>query len=273
MKHIISLGAGVQSSTLALMAAKGEITPMPDLAVFADTQSEPPSVYRWLDWLETQLPFPVQRVTAGNLGADNLVIKENDGGREYSRLTIPIWTRNPDGSATRLPTRNCTIEYKINPIHKFLKEWASVRRGQKEVSIITWMGISLDEVTRMKPSKVAWSEHRFPLIEAGMRRTDCLIWMEENHYPQPPRSSCVFCPFHNNFEWRRLKMEEPDEFNKAVEFEKDLQNRSFGRNAALKAIPFLHRSCVPLDQIDFRSAEEMGQLNLFENECEGMCGI
>jgi len=27
---VISLGAGVQSSTMALMAAAGEITPMPD---------------------------------------------------------------------------------------------------------------------------------------------------------------------------------------------------------------------------------------------------
>ena len=56
--HIISLGAGVQSSTMALMAAAGEITPMPTCAIFADTQDEPASVYKWLDWLEPKLPFP-----------------------------------------------------------------------------------------------------------------------------------------------------------------------------------------------------------------------
>jgi len=33
--NIISLGAGVQSSTMALMAAHGEITPMPDCAIRA----------------------------------------------------------------------------------------------------------------------------------------------------------------------------------------------------------------------------------------------
>ncbi len=38
--HTISLGAGVQSSTMALMAAAGEITPMPAAAIFADTQAE-----------------------------------------------------------------------------------------------------------------------------------------------------------------------------------------------------------------------------------------
>ena len=55
---ILSLGAGVQSSVMALMAARGEITPMPDCAIFADTQSEPKEIYDWLDWLETQLAFP-----------------------------------------------------------------------------------------------------------------------------------------------------------------------------------------------------------------------
>jgi len=50
MKHFLSLGAGVQSSTMALMAAKGQIGPMPDAAIFADTQWEPRHVYTWLNW-------------------------------------------------------------------------------------------------------------------------------------------------------------------------------------------------------------------------------
>tara|TARA_Y100000310_G_C20434133_1_gene692906 strand:+ start:47 stop:319 length:273 start_codon:yes stop_codon:yes gene_type:complete len=70
LKHIISLGAGVQSSTMALMAAKGEITPMPDGAIFADTQWEPNHVYKWLDFIEKNVPFPIYRVTAGNLTED-----------------------------------------------------------------------------------------------------------------------------------------------------------------------------------------------------------
>ncbi len=65
--NVISLGAGVQSSTMALLAAHGEIGPMPDFAVFADTQDELPEVYQWLDWLEKQLPFRVVRTTKGKL--------------------------------------------------------------------------------------------------------------------------------------------------------------------------------------------------------------
>ena len=80
MLTILSLGAGVQSSTLALMAAKGEIKPMPDCAIFADTGAEPQGVYDYLDWLEKQLPFPVHRVMEGK----GLKVKLNKSIKENS---------------------------------------------------------------------------------------------------------------------------------------------------------------------------------------------
>jgi hypothetical protein len=46
--RVISLGAGVQSTTMALMAARGEIAPMPDCAIFADTQGRLLSANRWI---------------------------------------------------------------------------------------------------------------------------------------------------------------------------------------------------------------------------------
>ena len=35
----------------------------------------------------------------------------------------------------------------------------------------------------------------------------------------------------------------------------------------------MHRSLKPLRDVDFRTMEEMGQLNFFTDECEGMCGV
>lgn len=69
MLRVLSLGAGVQSTTMALMAAHGEIGPMPDCAIFSDTGWEPKAVYDHLEWLEQQLPFPVHRVERGNISA------------------------------------------------------------------------------------------------------------------------------------------------------------------------------------------------------------
>src|SRR5690554_3624769 len=95
--HLLSLGAGVQSSTMALMAAHGEITPMPMAAIFADTQAEPPSVYEWLDWLEKQLPFPVHRVTKGSLEEDATRMRISKKGHKYSRTAIPFFTLSANG--------------------------------------------------------------------------------------------------------------------------------------------------------------------------------
>jgi len=274
MKHIISLGAGVQSSTMALMAAHGEITPMPDCAIFADTQAEPESVYKWLDWLEKQLPFPVHRVTNGSLTDDVLKRRVTKDGRLYSRTNIPMFTKdNESKKEGRIVFRSCTGDFKIKPLRKKQREIAEIKRGQKTIGCTTWIGISLDEATRMKDSREAWCVNRYPLIELRMERYQCLEWMESHGYPQPPRSSCVYCPFHSNTEWRRLMYTEPKEFAKAVQFEKDLQGAK-AASANFKTTPYLHRQCVPLDQADFSTLSERNrQINMFENECEGMCGV
>ena len=67
--RVLSLGGGVQSTTLALMAAHGEIGPMPHCAVFADSGWEPKAVYEHLRWLMSPnvLPFPVHTVSGGDL--------------------------------------------------------------------------------------------------------------------------------------------------------------------------------------------------------------
>src|SRR6202171_711134 len=66
---ILSLGGGVQSTALALMAVGGDLPPdfrRPRAAIFADTGWEPASVYAHLRWLVQTLgrPLPVHIVRA-----------------------------------------------------------------------------------------------------------------------------------------------------------------------------------------------------------------
>ena len=117
----LSLGAGVQSSTLALMTACEEFGPRPDFAIFADTQAEPESVYRWLDWLEGQLPFPVIRATHGNLAEDGLRLRDSvRTGLKYWKRAVPFYVKAPDGEMSLL-TRRCTWDYKIQVIQRELR--------------------------------------------------------------------------------------------------------------------------------------------------------
>ena len=198
---ILSLGAGVQSSTLALMAKHLEID-MPDCAIFADTQSEPDSVYLWLDWLETELPYPVYRVTKGNLAEKSLIVRTSKTGTQYQQSAPPAWITEFDGRVNIL-IRQCTTDFKILPIIQKIRQLS----GKKPVE--QFIGISLDEAHRMKPSREKWITNRWPLVENRMSRRDCLNWMERNGYPTPPRSSCWFCPYHSNTEWKRLQNDEP----------------------------------------------------------------
>jgi len=270
----ISLGAGVQSSTLALMAAKGEVGPMPAGAIFADTQAEPKIIYDWLDWLEKQLPFPVHRVTAGSLTTRSLTRFTNrKTGKPYIKNMVPAFVKNPDGTKG-IAGRSCTYDHKIIPILKKVRELAGVKRGQKTVGLVQWIGISLDEVHRMKPPRDPWAHHRWPLIEKEMTRHDCLRWMERNGFPTPPRSACIYCPFHSDHEWRRMKMHDPQAFADAVKFEKDLQAHHADKTAAnsLDSVPYLHDTLRPLETIDFSEDSTQGQFK-WGNECEGMCGV
>lgn len=192
-KHILSLGAGVQSSAMALMAAKGELSPMPEAAVFADTQAEPESVYKWLDWLEAQLPFPVHRVGRENVVENALTVRRSKKtGNTYLQSCIPAFTANSTGEKGTL-WRQCTSFWKIEP----LQRWAAKFKAE---GVVMWLGISTDEAHRMKDSQKKWISNRWPLIEAGLSRQDCLRWMQEHGYPEPPRSACVFCPYHSDLE-------------------------------------------------------------------------
>lgn len=276
--HIISLGAGVQSSTMALMAAHGEITPRPTAAVFADTQAEPASVMRWLEVLEglinaAPFPFPIVRVTRGSLTEASLKI-HNRKTRSGTRVQtiIPAFTLNKKDGTRGILGRSCTADFKVAMLLRESRKIAGIKRGQKTIGVIQWIGISLDEAHRMKPSRDKWVEHRWPLIDLGMKRHDCLRWMERNGYPKPPRSACVYCPFHSDAEWTRLKNEEPEEFAGAIAFERKLQ-AAHEHDDTRRGVPYLHNSCIPLDKVDLSTDIERGQGELFGNDCTGLCGV
>lgn len=273
MKKVLSLGAGVQSSALALMCERG-VFEKPDIAIFADTGDEPYSVYGWLEHLEGLLSYPVVRVSHGESlrKRSQRVVISKKTGQAYMKGLVPAYVLSPSGEKGILG-RKCTYDHKIMPIRKYLKKWANVRRAEKNVIITQYMGISLDEIQRMKPSQVPWIKNTYPLVDAGISRSACKRWLIENRYPEPPRSACYYCPFHSAREWRRLKEDEPDEFLKAVEFERELQ-RAIKGVPRMDGTPYLYRSCKPLDEIDFgREGQNPDQIDLFGNECEGMCGI
>jgi hypothetical protein len=270
---IISMGAGVQSTTLALLAAHGEVGPMPDCAIFADTGAEPSEVYNHLEWMQSPnlLPFPIVVGNKGDLSRDSLTVRRSKkSGNLYQTALVPMFTLDGDGKRGMLP-RQCTSEYKIKVVQSEMRKRLGLKRVRPGSGILVecWIGISTDEAHRMKPSQVPWIQNRYPLIELGMSRSDCLTWMQMKEYPKPPRSSCVFCPYHSDDEWIRLRDGAPDDFRRAVEWERQMQTANAQSDVA-RGVPFAHADRVPLDQARFVPGRNRGQ---FGNECEGMCGV
>lgn len=266
----------MQSSTMAIMAACGEFPSVPNVAIFADTQDEPKAVYDWLDWLKTKLPFPIIRVSKGKLSEAALRVRTSkETGLHYTKPQLPVFTKYKSEGTDLLDEpierpggkmpRHCTADFKI----ELLKREAKRLAGLQPISM--WIGISTDEIIRMKPSNDARIEHRFPLIDdVPMSRTDCLHWMRGKGYPEPPRSACIYCPYHSDEEWLRIKTETPLDFKFAVEFEKKLQH-TFSQLERIDSVPYLHDSRKPLSEVVFDRKKSSGFIR--QAPCEGMCGV
>jgi hypothetical protein len=263
------------------MAAHDEIDPMPDCAIFADTGWEPQAIYDHLAWLRSPnvLPFPVHIVSAGDLRADLLA-----GAEGHRWASIPAFTRNVTPAGTELPVydeddngdlvivgsrivktervgvgmirRQCTGDYKIVPIRRKVRELLVIvgRRSPATPVAEQWIGISLDEPLRMKPSFEDWQVNRWPLIERHMTRQDCLLWLERHGYPLPPKSACIGCPFHSDDYWRNMRDHDPDAWADAVWVDHTIRSGFRG----IRGEVYLHRSAVPLDQADLTTASDRG---------------
>jgi hypothetical protein len=270
---ILSLGAGVQSTTLALMACDGTL-PGLDAAIFADTGWEPPAVYEQVDRLEKVLAdngIPLYRVAKGDLRADSIDPAANT--RRTAFAAIPYHVRNADGTAG-MGQRQCTHEYKLKPVNRKTRELLGAnpphyRRVQRSQVAEMWIGFSTDEIGRVNNKRdVLYIRKRHPLLELGMSRKDCVRWLHAHGWGHTAKSACIGCPLHGNRQWRDLRDNHPDQWTDAVAFDRAIRD---GGARALKpgAQAFLHRSLLPLDVAPIdrvtRAEYRDAQLNLFED--------
>ena len=270
---VISLGGGVQSSVMALMASAGAFDRVSDCAVFADTRWEPPSVYEHIEWLEGRLSFPLHVVDNGrSLREDVKALTNHSGSPNY--VDIPVYLKGRDGETDGIGRRQCTDNYKVRPIRRRIRDLLGLRPRQRvpaETTVELWLGISTDEAIRMKTSRDRWMTNRYPLIEAGMSRRDCMDWWEARYDRPLERSACVACPFQSRHRWVETKRRWPELFAEAVQIDARLRD-----GLAFAKEPYLHSIRMPLAEavtLDEAKLGADGQRDAFGNECEGHCGV
>jgi len=263
--RVISLGWGVQSFALAAMSALG-VLPSVDAAVHADTGHERAETYalatRWTPWLEER----GVRVVTVRGGRPPLGMENDDG---YTN--IPVHTTWEDGRPSGMLRRQCTGDWKIDPMRRWCASELKRHGLGKTLGIVEkWLGITLDEIVRMRAdSGVKYVTLVYPFIEHLDRpwtRGMVIKWLVENGLEVPVKSSCVFCPYHDRATWREIQLSGNGDWEKALEVDRAIRNKRPGYRCYLTA------RRLPLDECDFRSQEDHGQMTLWdEKECSGMC--
>ena len=246
-----SFGGGIQSFTMFAMSCYGDL-PKLDGAIFADTGWERQRTYDCVEYAKEMGKdhgIPLHVVQWGNIKDDMM----NNRG-EGRRPGMPFYVQNIKGKTVQL-RRQCTKDYKIDPIYKKLKELTdcSLKRPVHQ-----WIGFSLDEAIRMSPDTVQFARKRYPLIEQRMTRAACYEYLKKHNLPIPVKSSCIGCPYHKADGWQGL---DEDEMAEAIEFDKEIRNRILILASSYGTSQREHKNRPNPNQIDIFSEEQMAALS------------
>lgn len=270
-RMIVNFGAGVQSSAIAMLAIEGNDALMGALGgrlpkhwIFADTGDEPLEVYKHLEVMKVRLEeagFTFHRVTRYDEVLSEHVLAGKKGGVSIP----PFFVADKLGQSVPV-MRCCTHDFKVNPIKRLISSMHGVRFKEPVTQIF---GISADESQRMREPDKKNLTFLYPLVAMGWKRSHCNSYLRDIGV-NAPRSACRYCPFHSNDEWRRIRRQ-PEEWKKVIQFERDVHALYDKQGlAGLNTKPYLHRSRVPIDEIDWDRQIDMFSM---DDECAGVCGV
>lgn len=202
MIKVLAFGCGVQTVAELLDNYKAY-----DYVVMADTGDEKPETYDYL--VKYILPFVKEKKINFTVVKNSKYISLYD----YCMIHKQVPMRN---------FRWCTDKFKRQPINKFLKSIGATRKEP----VVKALGISLDESHRVNEFSAQKREPKYvileyPLLDRKITRDGCKKIIEDHGFPVPEKSGCWYCPFARKEEWRLLKIQKPELFQKAVEMEEN----------------------------------------------------
>lgn len=238
---ILSCGAGMQSTALALMSCANKLikdnrstgfgfsyegrVPVYDLVVFCDLGLEP-------DWVYSQVYFIKEACEWAGIP---FVILDSNLYEDYLRdfgkkrvVSIPFWSMDPEGKKGKM-MRNCTLDYKINLIQKYVRwECLGYKKGQRikpeDIKAHEMhLGFSKEEERRCKDNPNKMFVNKFPLCDMGLVRADNYAYIKDVWGLETKASACCFCPFHTNYFFDYIKRNNKDEYDKTVAFDEMLE--------------------------------------------------
>lgn len=222
-----SNGMGTQSTAIALLIYRG-LLPKPDRIVAADTGYEYSKSWEYT----RQHIQPLMQEMGLTIEIAPHALSKVDMYSMKGELLIPAFDV---ATGSKLQTF-CSSEWKKMVVRRHLGGYKAYKNG-----VTMWLGMSSDELGRVKPSDVKWVHHAYPLIELGMSRQDCIDFVLEEGLPLPIKSRCKMCPHQWDDEWIEI-VKSGEEWEQAIEIDEQIFRSHNAR---------LHRSCQPLSQVTF----------------------
>ena len=235
-----SCGYGTNSTALAVgLVEHGESY---DLAMFADTGGERPELYEYQSILNDYLKLhglpPVMTVWKKRADQTRLTL-EQDCFEQHSLPSIAYGFKT------------CSQKYKIQLQEKILNNWQPAieewKAGRKVVKLIGY-----DAGEEHRASKYQGDDkytRRFPLIEWGWGREECVAAIQRAGLPQPGKSACFFCPSTKKHEIRDLADKHPALMARALAMEANAaltMIKGLGRHFAWANIVKAHEEQLPM---------------------------
>lgn len=240
--NILSFGAGMQSTALALMSCENALAarmgktfphptiPIYDCIVFCDLGLE-------AEWVIAQMEFVRRACIEASIRFEKIdthLYQDllNYYGRKRT-AAIPWWTKGEDGKEGKISRRACTIDYKIDAVAKFAR-WnvLGYKKGQRtrkeDLSAHEMhIGFSVEEQSRIKtvgPCNPIFVK-RYPLVELGLDRAANYAYIRDVWGLETKASACLFCPFHQNHFFQHIKENEPAHYQQLLEVDSILEER------------------------------------------------
>ena len=268
--RFISYGGGVQSTAMIVLAAQGKI-PGVDAALYSNVgdDSELPATNHYVrnimqPWAAEQGISVIELRRTLRTGETQTLwqrIMDYEGDKLREPIPVYGWSGAP-------MSRSCTADHKIKVLGKHIKSMAPKETWPVDVLI----GISVDEIERAGRGKnEPWENRCYPLLDLGLRRSDCVNVIQDAGLPVPPKSSCFFCPFHSIQVWSEMRRDEPELFDKCVQLETTLNAR---RDARGMQRVYLTRKGKPIQEAIAEAGPTLFDGVFNEGGCdEGYCWV
>ena len=197
MNEVIAVAYGGGTNSTAMLVGMKNTGIRPDYITFADTGAEKPHTYEHIkvmqEWLESVGFPPIITVHKVDKNGDRLTLEQNC----LKKKMLP---------SIAYGFKTCSKKYKIQPQDKYFNNLPETKKVFKEGGKITkYIGYDADEPHRAKIMDDKKYRYKYPLIEWGWGRDECIEAIKAEGLPLPHKSACFFCPASKQYEIKNLK--------------------------------------------------------------------